>query len=73
LLQVAQLDELQPAQPPLPLMGAISPEELVVKQAKRESTLLALPLHVGQSAGSEDLLNGRISSNFFVQSSQTYS
>jgi len=72
-LHDAQLEELQPAQPPLPATDTGAPDPLVVKQAKRDSTRSDFALQAGQDAGSADLLNGRISSNLLWHLLHTYS
>jgi hypothetical protein len=73
LLHEAQLEELHPAQPPLPATGTGAPDSPVVKQANRESTRSDLPLQSGHTAGSADLLKGRISSNLLRHFLHTYS
>jgi len=65
--------ELHPEQPPVPLMGIVAPEAVLVKQANLERTRFDFPLQLGQVAGSADLLIGRISSKVFLQLSQLYS
>jgi hypothetical protein len=74
VLQELQLPPAQPAHPPPPpAIGTAVPNELTERQAKRDKARFALCLHIGQSAGSLDLLIGCISSNLVLQSGQTYS
>jgi hypothetical protein len=74
LLQELQLPPPQLAQPPPPpAIGAVVPNSLPERQTNRDKALLATCLHFGQSAGSLDLLIGRINSNFVLQSGQIYS
>jgi hypothetical protein len=74
LLQVLQLLLPQLAHPPPPpAIGAVVPNSLLDRHANRDKALFAVRLHFGQSAGSPDLLIGRINSNFVLQSGQTYS
>jgi len=74
LLQELQLPPPQPAQPPPPpAIGAVVPNSLLERHTNRDKALLATCLHFGQSAGSPDLLKGRINSNLVLQSGQTYS
>jgi hypothetical protein len=71
-LQELQSSALQPSQE-LPARDIGIPLSSVVKQANRESTRSAGFLQLGQEAASEDWLTGRMSSNLWSQSVQTYS
>lgn len=64
-----------PGPPEGPAPGSLSgsPTALVVIHMKRDITLMAFALHVGQSADSPDIEIGRISSNLFLHLLQTYS
>jgi len=74
IAQVEQFDEPQVAQElPLPLIAAGIPSALVVTQQILESTRPAFAWHLGHSASSSARLKGRSSSNFSLQSVQTYS
>jgi hypothetical protein len=66
---VPQLPPLQEPheQEEVPATGEAEPPSFVVKQAKVDSTRSASLLHVGQTAGDFDWLNGRINSNLFSQ------
>jgi hypothetical protein len=68
-----QSEEPQVAQPPAPLMDFMSPISLGEKQANFDMIRFASPLQEGQSAGSLDLLMGRINSNLVLHLPQTYS
>ncbi len=64
-----------PGPPDGPAPGNLSgsPTALVVIHMKRDITLMAFALQVGQSAASPDIVIGRISSNLFLHLLQTYS
>ncbi len=71
MLQLPPPQWAQP--PPPPAIGTVVPNSLLERQTNLDKALLEGCLHIGQSAGSLDLLIGRINSNFVWQSGQTYS